>query len=436
MNWRQTFLVMKREYLTRVKSKGFIWATILVPVGFALLIAVGIFIAVWDTEIDYTIGISDESGQIISTLQESNADEYTDITDLPVDSVRAMVQREELTGYVLITNENIDGDQPLELIYSGSGGLQLLTTVRSDLRESIRQERLRRAEVSEDIRSIFESRIALESRRLTREGEESEDDTELLSMVGFFMGIIIFGAIFGYGGYIMRGVIEEKTNRIIEVITSSVRPIELLAGKMAGVGAIAITQFGIWILAMSGLSALAGPIAASLMPSSIPAAATEELPAEINTAANADLPAFLDIPTIETSLIIYFILFFLLGYMLYSSLFAAIGSAADSETDTQQLMLPITVPIMIAYLILFHAMRSPDSALSVIGSMIPFFSPIVMVTRIAITEVPLWQPLTAIFLMIITFMGTMWLSARIYKVGILSYGKSASFKDLAKWIKQ
>jgi ABC-2 type transport system permease protein len=435
MNWRQTFLVIKREYLTRVKSKGFIWATILVPVGFALLIAVGIFIAVWDTEIEYTIGISDESGQIISTLQEANADEYTDITDLAVDSVRAMVQREELTGYVLITNDNIDGDQPLELIYSGSGGLQLLTTVRSDLRESIRQERLRRAEVSEDIRSIFESRIALESRRLTREGEESEDDTELLSMIGFFMGIIIFGAIFGYGGYIMRGVIEEKTNRIIEVITSSVRPIELLTGKMAGVGAIAITQFGVWILAMSGLSALAGPIAASLMPSSIPES-TEELPSEVTNAANSDLPAFLDLPTIETSLIVYFILFFLLGYLLYSSLFAAIGSAADSETDTQQLMLPITVPIMIAYLILFHAMRSPDSALSVIGSMIPFFSPIVMVTRIAITEVPFWQPLTAIVLMIITFMGTMWLSARIYKVGILSYGKSASFKDLAKWIKQ
>lgn len=434
MNWRQTFLVSKREYLTRVKSKGFIWATILVPVGFALLIAVGIFIAVWDTDIDYSIGISDESGRVIGDLRGSNGDEYTDITDIPVDTVRAMVQREELTGYVLITDDNIDGEKPLELIYSGSGGLQLLTTVRSDLRESIRQERLRRAEVSDDIRNIFESSIALESRRLTREGEESDDDTEILSMVGFFMGIIIFGAIFGYGGYIMRGVIEEKTNRIIEVIASSVRPIELLTGKMAGVGAIAITQFGVWILAMSGLSALAGPLAASMMPSA-PSSASG-LPDELNTAANADLPAFLDLPTIETSLIIYFIVFFLLGYLLYSSLFAAIGSAADSETDTQQLMLPITVPIMIAYLILFHAMRSPDSALSVIGSMIPFFSPIVMVTRIAITEVPFWQPLTAILLMVITFAGTMWLSAKIYKVGILSYGKSASFKDLAKWIKQ
>jgi ABC-2 type transport system permease protein len=429
MNWRQTFLVMKREYLTRVKSKGFIWATILVPAGFALFIGVMIFVSVWDSEISYTIGVADETGQIVRSLQEIDAERYTDVSGLPADSLRAMVQREELTGYVIITDEHIDGSQSLELIFSGSGGLQLLTAVRSDFRETIRQERLARAEVSDDVRAIFESRVALDSRRLTREGEERDDDTEFLSGVGFLMGVIIFGAIFGYGGYIMRGVIEEKTNRIIEVIASSVRPIELLTGKLAGVGAIAITQFGIWILTFMGLSAVAGPVAAAFMGSS------QQMSADM-AAMESELPAILDLPTIETSLIVYFIIFFLLGYLLYSSLFAAIGSAADSETDTQQLMLPVTVPIFIAYAILFHAMRSPDSALSVAGSLIPFFAPIVMVTRIAITEVPFWQTSLAILLMIVTFAGTMWLSARIYKVGILSYGKSASFKDLAKWIRQ
>lgn len=429
MNWRQTFLVLKREYLTRVKSKGFIWATILVPAGFALFIGVMIFVSVWDSEISYTIGVADETGMIVKSLQEIDDERYADVSGLHVDSLRAMVQREELTGYVIITDEHIDGSKPLELIFSGSGGLQLLTAVRSDFRETIRQERLARAEVSDDVRAIFESRVALDSRRLTREGEERDDDTEFLSGVGFLMGVIIFGAIFGYGGYIMRGVIEEKTNRIIEVIASSVRPIELLTGKMAGVGAIAITQFGIWILAFMGLSAVAGPIAAAFMGNS------QQMGADM-AAMESELPAFLDLPTIETSLIVYFIIFFLLGYLLYSSLFAAIGSAADSETDTQQLMLPVTVPIFIAYAILFHAMRSPDSALSVIGSLIPFFAPIVMVTRIAITEVPFWQTSLAIVLMIVTFTGTMWLSAKIYKVGILSYGKSANFKDLAKWIRQ
>src|SRR6056297_633768 len=432
MNWRQTYLVLKREYLTRVKSKGFIWATILVPLGFAVLIGVGIFIAAWDSEIEFTIGVFDETGEVVANLQEIDENRYADYSDVPVDTLRAMVQREEITGYVIVTETHISENQNLELIYSGSGGLQLLSAVRSDFRESIRQERLRREEVSQDIRNIFESNVVVDSRRLNTEGEETDDDTEFLSVVGMFMGLIIFGAIFGYGGYIMRGVIEEKTNRIIEVIASSVKPIELLTGKMAGVGAIAITQFGIWILAFTGLSAIAGPLAASVLGTD---AASSEMPGEF-AQAEEQLPAILDIPTLETSLIVYFVIFFFLGYLLYSSLFAAIGSAADSETDTQQLMLPISAPIFIAYIIMFHAMQSPDSTLSVVGSLIPFFSPILMITRIAITEVPFWQTSTAIMLMMLSFVGTMWLSAKIYQVGILRYGKTATFKDLAKWIKQ
>ncbi len=430
MSWRQTFLVLKREYLTRVKSKGFIWATILVPLGFALFIGVSIFIAAWESDIQYTIGISDDTGYIISQLHDIDDARYKDLSGTPSDTLRAMVQREEITGYVVITEQHITGESTLELIYSGSGGMQLLTAVRTDFRESVRQERLRRAEVGDEIRNIFESRVAVDSRRLSPEGEETDDDTEFLSIVGFLMGIIIFISIFSYGGYIMRGVIEEKTNRIIEVIASSVKPIELLIGKMGGVGAIAITQFGIWILAFLGLTAVAGPVATSLMDNNM-AQMTGGV-AEVEE----QLPAILDLPTIETSLIVYFVIFFILGYLLYSSLFAAVGSAADSETDTQQLMLPISAPIVIAYVILFHTMQSPDSTLSVVGSMIPFFSPIVMVTRIAITEVPAWQSSLAIFLMALTFVCTMWLSAKIYQVGILSYGKTASFKDLAKWIKR
>ena len=348
-----------------------------------------------------------------------------------LDSLRTLIQQEQITGYMILDEEHITSDKTLELIYSGSGGIQLLNSIESDMREVIREERLQRAEVSQDIQNIFETSVSLNSRRLTAEGEEEEDDTAFFTIVGMAMGFIIFFAIFGYGGYIMRGVIEEKTNRIVEVITSSVKPIELLSGKMAGVGALAITQFGIWIIALFGLTTIAGPIAASLMSDQ-----SSQMTDAMGAAEQAEIPAFLDIPTIETSLIIYFILFFILGYMLYSSLFAAIGSAADSETDTQQLMMPVTIPIMLAYFIMFHAWRSPDSTLSVISSLFPFFSPIVMITRIAITEVPFWQIGLAMLLMVLTFIGTMWLSAKIYKVGILSYGGTASFKDIAKWIRQ
>ncbi len=430
MNWRQIFLVLQREYITRVKSKGFIWATILVPVGFAAFIGIVVFISVWESDVSFEIGILDETSQVAESLVELNAARYINYSELPVDSLRAMVQREQLTGYIVISEDNITENRSLELIYSGSGGIQLLTSVQADVREVIREERLRRAEVSPEIQAIYDTRIGLDSRRLTREGVDVDDDTLFFSVVGMLMGIIIFVAIFSYGGYITRGVIEEKTNRIIEVIASSVKPIELLTGKMAGVGALAITQFGIWIIAFLGLSAIAGPVAMSLMDQQ-----TQQLDGDL-AAAQAELPFFLDMPTIETSLIIFFIIFFLLGYLLYSSLFAAIGSAADSDTDTQQLMLPITAPIMIAYFIMLHTWRSPDSVLSVVSSMIPFFSPILMITRIAITEVPIWQISVAIFLMLITFTGTMWLSAKIYKVGILSYGSSAGFKDLLKWVKQ
>jgi len=430
MNWKQIFLVLKREYITRVRSKGFIWATILVPVGFVAFFGVMIFVTVWESDVTFEIGIKDDTTQIVQNLIDLNPQRYSDYSHFPVDSLRAMVQQERITGFIEFTEENISEDKNLELIYSGSGGIQLLTSVRSDVREVIRQEKLRRAEVSEEIQSIYDSSIGLDSRRLSRAGEETDDDTFFLSIVGMILGIIIFAAIFSYGGYVTRGVIEEKTNRIVEVITSSVKPIELLTGKMAGVGALAITQFSIWILAFFGLTTIAGPLAAMLMDQQ-----TAELTAGIE-AEQAELPAILDLPSLEPSLIVYFIIFFILGYLLYSSLFAAIGAAADSDTDVQQLMLPVGSPIFIAYIIMFHTWQSPDSLLSVISSIIPFFSPILMVTRIAITDVPFWQISLSILLMMLAFAATMWLSAKIYKVGILSYGSTASYKDMLRWIRQ
>jgi ABC-2 type transport system permease protein len=430
MNWRQVSLVLKREYLTRVKSKGFIAATLLVPIGIIAIYGIGFLVIIWESDVSYEVGIVDRTGTVVNRLIERSPESYTDVTDLQVDSLRSMIQSGDLTGYIEVNEENINDNKSLELIYSGSGGLTLLATVRSDMRDVIREEKLRRAEVSDDIQRIFETRIGVESRRLTETGEEEEDDTAFMSGLGFAMGLIIFVAIFSYGGYIMRGVIEEKSNRIIEVITSSVKPIELLTGKMLGVASLALTQIGIWAVTIIGLGLLAAPLLSTFLNNEN----TEQIVGE--AAAQADIPILSGIPSIDTSVIIYFIIFFFLGYFLYSSLFAAVGSAADSETDTQQLMLPIMAPIFIAYFIMFQAVRNPEGIIAVIGSLVPFFSPIVMITRIAISDVPFWEIALAIFLMIITFIGTMWLSAKIYKVGILSYGSSAGFKDIYKWIKQ
>lgn len=433
MSLRQILLVLKREYMTRIRSKAFIIATILIPLGMVAFIGIVVGISVWESETQRTIGIIDRTQMLYPRLEEISGERYKDFANLSEDSLRTLVQDEDIDGYIILEESHISGNTNPEFVSSGSGGLKLQSTIRSDLREVIRDERLNRAEVSEDVQEIYASSVTLETRKLTQAGEETEDDTGFLTIVGIIMGIIIFGSITGYGGLITRSVIEEKTNRIIEVIASSVKPIELLFGKLGGIGALALTQMTFWIASLIGLAAASGPVASmflseqmSQMPGAGPAA----------EASRGFDPSILSIPTIETSLIIYFAIFFILGYLIYASLFAAIGSAVDSEADTQQYMFPIMVPIMIAYFIMFQTMENPDGTLSVVGSLIPFCTPIVMITRIAITDVPLWQIGLSILLMVATFGGTMWLSAKIYSVGILNYGKSANFKELMKWIRE
>ena len=432
MSLHQILLVLKREYMTRIRSKAFIIATILIPLGMVAFIGIVVGISVWDSDTQRTIGIVDSTEVIYPRLEEMAAERYKDFSDLSEDSLRSLVQTEKVDGYILLNESHISGDTNPEFVSSGSGGLKLQSTIRSDLREVIRDERLARADVSEDIQKLYESDITLETRKLTKAGKETEDDTGFLTIVGIVMGVIIFGSITGYGGLITRSVIEEKTNRIVEVIASSVKPIELLSGKLCGIGALALTQMTFWVVSLLGLAAAAGPVASMFLSEQMENMPNTEQAAQASQGLD---PSIFEIPTIETSLIIYFAIFFILGYLIYSAIFAAIGSAVDSEADTQQYMFPVMVPIMVAYFIMFQTMENPDGTLSVIGSLIPFCTPIVMITRIAITDVPFWQIGTSILLMIATFAGTMWLSAKIYSVGILSYGKSANWKELMKWIR-
>lgn len=433
MSLRQILLVLKREYLTRLRSKAFIIATILIPLGMIVFIGIVVGISVWDSDTQRTIGVVDQTEVLYPRLEEIAPERYKDFSELTEDSLRTLVLQENIDGYILLRDVHIEGEEDPEFLSSGSGGLGLQSSIQSDLREVIRNERLARANVSEDIQNIYESDVSLTTRKLTQKGEETEDDTGFLTIVGIAMGFIIFGAISGYGGLITRSVIEEKTNRIIEVIASSVKPIELLLGKLGGIGSLALTQMTIWISTLFGLAAAAGPVASIFLSEQISQMPNPDKAAQASQGVNS---AIFSIPTIETSLIIYFALFFILGYLIYSSLFAAIGSAVDSEADTQQYMFPIMVPIFVAYFIMFQTMDNPDGTLSVIGSLIPFCTPIVMITRIAITDVPFWQIGLSIFLMIGTFAGTIWLSAKIYSVGILSYGQSANWNELWKWIRQ
>lgn len=431
MDLSKVFLILKREYLTKVKSKSFILATALTPLAFILMIAIIVFIQLADSENLQQIGIVDNTEVLYERLADINEARYIDMADVELDSIRARILDGSLGGYIVLDESVIKEAQDPTLVYGGSGGISLLSSIRSDLRDVVREERLARQNVSEEVRNIFETKIGLESIKLTEKGEE-QDNTIFASVIGFILGLFIFMGIFIYGSVLLRSVLEEKTNRIVEVIASSVKPIELMFGKLLGILGMALTQFGIWIGVYIGISFAAAPIATMIM-----SAQMENLPAEASEAASSSFdPEILNQMIVDPSIFIYFFLFFFLGFLIYSAVFAAIGAAVDNEQDSQQFMLPVSVPIFIAYFLNTRVMEAPDSALSVFISMFPLTAPINMMSRLAATEVPFWQIALSLALMVATFVGIMWIAAKIYRVGILMYGKKPSFKELGKWIRQ
>ena len=431
MDFKKVLLILKREYLTKVKSKSFILATLLTPLAFIAMIAIIVFINLSETETKQQIGIVDRTEVLYDRLKSLNESRYIDVSALELDSLRSQVLDGTLGGYIILDNPVITEGQNPTLVYGGSGGISFLSNIRSDLRDAVREEKLSRENVSAEIRDIFETNLGLESIKLTEEGEE-EDNTVFASVIGFILGLFIFMGIFIYGSVLMRSVLEEKTNRIVEVIASSVKPIELMFGKLLGILGMALTQFGIWIGVYIAISLAAAPVATMIMDAqmkNLPQDAAEA------TASSFD-PESLNQMIVDPSIFIYFFLFFFLGFLIYSAIFAAIGAAVDNEQDSQQFMLPVSVPIFIAYFLNTRVMEAPDSALSVFISLFPLTAPINMMSRIAATEVPFWEIALSLVLMLFTFIGIMWLAAKIYRVGILMYGKKPSFKELGKWIRQ
>ena len=272
---------------------------------------------------------------------------------------------------------------------------------------------------------IIDSEVHFESIKLTEHGEGT-DSTAVLALVGYFMAMIIYVAIFLYGSLVMRSVIEEKTNRIVEIVVSSVRPFQLMLGKVLGVGAVGLTQLLIWLVATFALITATGLVLTSLL-----------APSELAAAASGSPPPSdifpIDLPEIPFSFFVYFILFFLGGYLFYASLFATIGSVVEQESDAQQFMLPIALPIVLSILFLGRIIESPDSTLSIVTSYIPLFSPILMPVRGIVAPLAVWEMPLALVILFATFGGTVWFCARVYRVGILMYGKRPRISDIIRW---
>jgi ABC-2 type transport system permease protein len=424
-NYSKIGTIIRHEYLTKVKSKGFIIATLVGPLGIALFFGV-IFLATYlsmTESPDKKIAFKDYSGKYAKEIVAAKPNKYF-ITNDNEKALKDKILREELDGFVIIP-ENVLESGKVILYTGGSGGLSLNSQIESDANRIISHDRLIKAGATEEIIKLADQSIGIENKRVTEEGVK-KSYVEMYAALGYILGIVIYVMMLSYGGLVQRGVIEEKANRIIEIIASSARPYDIMMGKVIGIGAVGLTQMTIWIILSSLVMMAFGPIMHLMNP--------DVVNTPIGGVSQSGLPGGFEIPPLSPWLGVGFIFYFLSGYFLYATIYAAIGSAVDQESDAQQLSMPITMLVILPMLFISVVISNPDGTVSTILSLIPFFTPTLMIIRVAASEVPLWQIILSTVLMIGSFMGCIYVASKIYRVGILMYGKKPKFSELIKWV--
>ena len=416
-------LIAKSEYLRRIRSPWFVVATLGVP-----FLAVAAFalpaLAFSDDDEPDRVAVVDQAG-LFADLEAAVGDQAVlELADDPLDSLRARVLEGDLEG-VLVLPAGIDTARDVRATYYAEAGLGAGSGLRAPVREAVRGARAQAAGADADAVAAFGSAVGVDRVTVRADGDGG-DDAFGRFLLANVLALLLYMSILIYGMLVMRGVIEEKANRIVEVIASSVRPFELMMGKVLGIGTVGLTQLAVWVAIMLGISVAAGPLLAAFGPD--PAAAGALPP-------GAPSPADVLSGLLAPDLLLAFVAFFLGGYLLYSSLFAAVGSAVDQESDAQSLQTAVILPLVIPVLFLTVVAESPDGGLALFLSLFPLTSPILMVVRMAVTEVPVWQVLLSLSLLAAAFVGMIALAARIYRVGILMYGKKPSLADLWRWMR-
>jgi len=439
MNLSKIGLIIGREYAVRVKKKSFILTTILTPVFMAVLILIPSVIMLYQGKDQQKVMFVDRSNLVQPYFKSSDRVDYQ-FADASSDIEQLKADFDNLGIDVLVCVSSLDSANDVSVTTYSKEPVSLddKSSIASKVETAVRDYKLKAYNIVgyDDIMAKVSTSVPVEALTLTSDGGEKEDSVEAYMIVAYIMSFLIYMFTFMFGNMVMRGVIEEKSNRIVEVIVSSVSSFELMMGKIIGVAGVALTQFIIWIvltlLLVAGGGALFGADLLSGSAAAVPGAA-EAGAAVSDTMASgiAGALASLNIPY----LLIFFLVYFLLGYLLYASMFAAVGSAVDNEADTGQLSMPITIPLILGLFIMLHTFQHPSSPLSFWASIIPFTSPMVMLARLPFGVVPGWQLVLSIALLLVTFVLVTYISARIYRVGILMYGKKASFKDLYKWMK-
>lgn len=416
---RKIWLIIKREYLVRVRKKSFIVMTIVGPLLMAALIILPTYLAYESQEIR-TIAIEEEGFKFSNQLEDTEFLHFSKITSEQALFLKESFEESDYYALLYIEKENFT-------LYSNQQiSLSVSNDIENQLEKIIEHQKLKAAGIDLTILTNAESTVKIVTKIISEDGGTSSSQAEASMGIGFICGILIYMFIFMYGTMVMRGVIEEKTSRIVEVIISSVKPFQLMMGKILGVALVGLTQFVLWILLTFVIATIAE--FAFIDPSSM---TTELNPEQQSIILNeiSNLTGGINL----LQIFIAFFFYFLAGYLMYSALFAAVGSAVDAEADTQQFVLPITIPLLLSFILIQPIMENPDGPLAFWMSIIPFTSPVIMMVRLPF-GVANWELALSVGILISSFVLTTWLAGKIYRTGILMYGKKASYKELWKWL--
>lgn len=429
------FLVIQREYLARVKKKSFLIATILTPLIFPAIMGVFVWIALeeQDGQSLRIVEVIDETNLFFMESSEQYA--FTSSVEDP-EIAKKMVQDGGRYGFLHIPKMDINDPKGIQFYGVENPSPSLMGYLEGALKRKIEDQKLYAQGIDPKVLKGIRTDVSIQSITLGEQGEEKINNASVNYAIGFLSGILIYIFIFVYGNQIMQGVIEEKSTRIVEILVSSLKPFQLMMGKIVGIGAVGLTQFLIWVVLIGTLSSIVMGVLGMQMPQQ---QAMEMVNPEF-AQASPDSSELAEILAVVNgidfvALVASFIIYFLGGYLLYGALFAGIGSAVDTPSDAQQFMFPITIPLLVAYMGLFvFVLQDPNSTTSFWLSIIPLTSPIAMMGRISY-GVPFWELALSMGLLAVGFLSTTWLAGKIYRIGILMHGTKPTYKILWKWIK-
>ncbi len=440
------FLVLEREFLTRVRKKSFIIMTILTPILFAALMVVPAVIATMEDKNERQIAVIDDSEIFEGKIGETEYLKFTFLKDVKIDDLKETFHESNYYAVLYIGKMVATTPDAVVLYSDKQPSIDITSHISSAIKNEIESQKLMAYDIEnlDEILSNIKTSVRVRTIKWTKDGEAKESSTELAMGLAYILSFMVYMLIFLFGTQVMRGVIEEKSSRIVEVIVSSVKPFQLMMGKILGIASVSLVQIILWIVLTFGLVSVAGTL---LLDKASPDAnkevitnlmeqqgASQAMPVNVadDNFANEMMSALSNIDFVY--IIGWFIFFFLGGYLLYAAMFAAVGSAVDNEADTQQLVVPITIPLILAIVVMVSGLKSPDGTISFWFSMIPFTSPIVMITRLPY-GVPPWELALSATLLVVTFVFMTWLAAKIYRTGILLYGKKHTWGEMWKWIK-